>query len=42
MNDWFEQQEFFTQARMDRINAWIKQEPFDVFVCDLTVLREAV
>ena len=42
MNEWFERQEFFTQARMDRINAWIKQEPFDVFVCDLTVFQEAV
>jgi 5-methylcytosine-specific restriction endonuclease McrA len=42
MDEWFERQEFFTQARMDRINTWIKQEPFDVFVCDLTVFQEAV
>ena len=25
MEEWYEQQEFFTQARMDRINAWMDQ-----------------
>ena len=25
MEEWYEQQEFFAQARMDRINAWMDQ-----------------
>jgi hypothetical protein len=42
VNEWFEKQEFFTQAKMDRINSWIKQEPIDVFVYQVDTLSVAV
>jgi hypothetical protein len=32
VQEWYEKQEFFTQAKMDRIDAWVKQEPIDIFV----------
>lgn len=41
VNEWFLKQEFFCQARMDRIEAWTKQEPIDVFVCHLSTLPVA-
>jgi hypothetical protein len=39
---WFEQQEFFTQAKMDRIKAWMSQEAIDCFVHQIEHLRLAV
>jgi hypothetical protein len=30
MEEWYKQQEFFTQARMDRINAWVTQNEVDL------------
>jgi len=42
VQEWFERQEFFTQAKMDRINSWTKQEPLDVFVYTVNTLQEAV
>ena len=32
MEEWYEQQEFFTQARMDRIKSWMNQEVVELFV----------
>ena len=32
MEDWYQQQEFFTQARMDRIKSWMNQEVVELFV----------
>jgi len=29
MEDWYQQQEFFTQARMDKIKSWMDQEFID-------------
>lgn len=42
MEDWYKQQDFFCQVRMDRINAWVKQEPVTVFVCQTDNLKLAV
>jgi hypothetical protein len=39
---WFEQQEFFTQVKMDRIKAWMSQEALDLFVHQVEHLRLAV
>jgi len=32
MEEWYQQQEFFTQARMDRIKSWMSQEVVELFV----------
>ena len=32
MEEWYQQQEFFTQARMDRIKSWTNQEVVELFV----------
>ena len=32
MEEWYQQQEFFTQARMDRIKSWMNQEVIELFV----------
>jgi hypothetical protein len=32
MEDWYQQQEFFTQVRMDRIKSWMNQEVVELFV----------
>jgi hypothetical protein len=32
MEEWYQQQEFFTQARMDRIKFWMNQEVIELFV----------
>jgi len=32
MEEWYQQQEFFTQARMDRIKSWMNQEVVELFV----------
>lgn len=42
VEEWYQSQEFFCQARMDKINAWIKQEPIDVFVYQVNTLQVAV
>ena len=39
---WFEQQDFFTQARMDRIKTWMSQEAVDLFAHQVDHLRLAV
>ena len=31
MEEWYQQQEFFTQAKMDIIQSWISQESIDIF-----------
>jgi hypothetical protein len=31
MEEWYLQQEFFTQARMDKITSWTKQGIVDLF-----------
>jgi len=42
VNTWYTQQEFFTQARMDRIKAWMSQEAIDLFVHQIEHLRLAI
>lgn len=32
MEEWYTQQEFFTQVRMDRIKSWMNQEVAELFV----------
>jgi hypothetical protein len=32
MEDWYQQQEFFMQARIDRIKSWTNQEAVELFV----------
>ena len=32
MEEWYQQQEFFTQVRMDRIKSWMNQEVIELFV----------
>jgi 5-methylcytosine-specific restriction endonuclease McrA len=39
---WFEEQEYFTQAKMDRIKNWMRQETMDLFVYQLEHLSLAV
>jgi glutamate formiminotransferase len=39
---WFEEQEFFTQAKMDRIKNWMRQEAIDLFVHQVEHLSLAV
>ena len=31
MEDWYQQQEFFTQAKMEKIVKWMDQEVIDLF-----------
>lgn len=31
VQEWFQNQEFFCQAKMDKINCWVSQEPIDIF-----------
>ena len=42
ITDWYQKQDFFSQARMDRINAWVKKEPIDVFAYHVQDLKLAV
>ena len=42
MHTWFEEQEYFTQAKMDRIKNWMRQETMDLFVYQLEHLSLAV
>jgi len=42
IEDWYNQQDFFTQARMDKINSWITQELVDTSTVSITALGYAV
>lgn len=39
---WYEQQDFFTQAKMERIDSWMNQELVDVFTFSPEDLQLAV
>jgi len=39
---WYSQQDFFTQAKMERIKQWMSQEIVDIFCYHLNELRSAV
>ena len=41
MEDWYIQQDFFTQARMDKIKAWMTQESIDIATVSVTALGYA-
>tara|TARA_R110000868_G_scaffold220220_5_gene471345 strand:+ start:171 stop:539 length:369 start_codon:yes stop_codon:yes gene_type:complete len=32
MEEWYQQQQFFTQVRMDKIKSWMNQEVIELFV----------
>jgi len=38
MEEWYIQQDFFTQARMLRLQAWMNQEAVNVFTCDINFI----
>jgi len=42
MEEWYQQQEFFTQAKMDMIQSWMNQEAIDFFTACPTTLSYAV
>lgn len=42
IHSWYQQQEFFTQAKMEKINTWMSQEIVDIFSYQLDELRVAV
>jgi len=42
IHTWYQQQEFFTQAKMERINTWMSQEVVDIFSYQLDGLRVAI
>ena len=39
---WYRQQDFFTQAKMERISSWMSQEFIDIFSFQLETLQVAV
>lgn len=39
---WYQQQEFFTQAKMERINTWMSQELVDIYSYQIDGLRMAI
>lgn len=39
MEEWYQQQEFFEQARLDRIKAWMSQDVIDLFCYENPVLH---
>ena len=39
---WYRQQEFFTQAKMERINTWMSQELVDIYSYQIDGLRMAI
>ena len=41
MEEWYQQQEFFSQARMDKIKAWTDQEFLDFSRLTLNTLEQA-
>jgi len=42
METWYTKQEFFNQAKMDRIKAWTSQEAIDLFVYQVDTLQLAI
>jgi len=32
MEQWYQNQEFFSEARLDRIKAWMSQDVIDIFL----------
>lgn len=42
MEQWYQNQEFFTQARLDRIKSWMSQDVIDIFICYENGLNLAV
>jgi hypothetical protein len=42
VEEWYQQQEFFTQVKMERIKAWMSQEVVDIFSYPLQELKPAV
>jgi hypothetical protein len=42
METWYKKQEFFNQAKMDRIKTWTSQEAIDLFVYQVDTLQLAV
>jgi hypothetical protein len=42
VEQWYQQQEFFTQVKMERIKAWMSQEVVDIFSYPLHELKPAV
>lgn len=42
METWYKKQEFFNQAKMDRIKAWMTYEAIDLFVYQVDTLQLAV
>lgn len=42
INDWYAKQDFFSQAKMDRINAWVRNEPTEVCIYQVENLELAV
>jgi len=41
MEDWYIQQAFFTQARIDKIKSWMTQESIDITTVSVTALGYA-
>jgi hypothetical protein len=42
MEEWYSKQDFFTQAKMDNIHAWVSREAIDLFVYQVTPLQLAI
>jgi len=42
MEDWYSQQDFFTQARMNNIHTWVAKEAIDLFVYQVNSLSLVV
>jgi 5-methylcytosine-specific restriction endonuclease McrA len=42
IKDWYQQQDFFNQVRMEKINSWMSQEIADVFSISFDSLKLAV
>jgi 5-methylcytosine-specific restriction endonuclease McrA len=40
--DWYKQQEYFNQVRMEKIKAWMSQEVVDIFSYSAQTLKPAV
>lgn len=42
VEDWYQQQDYFNQVRMEKIKAWMSQEVVDIFSYSLQELKPAV
>jgi 5-methylcytosine-specific restriction endonuclease McrA len=42
VEEWYKQQEYFNQVRMERIKAWMSQEVIDIFSYSEQILKPAV